>query len=430
VPGRRFFNGTPLLALLLSLSASLFAFHVATARPSTTPKASTSHRAAPPLTALSLAANDTNRENYVGDGACRSCHEAIDRTFLHTAHHLSSQVPSENSISGNFTAPSNILRTVDPNLRFKMTVREGSFYQTAVFGQPPDELTQTERMDLIVGSGARGQTYLYWKGDRLFQLPVSYWTPLGDWVDSPGYTDGTADFNRPIEPRCLECHAGYFASIPSSPPENRFRKTGFVLGISCERCHGPGRLHAAVEMARSAHAQHSPPDPSGGSTVAEDFGIVNPARLPRDRQIDVCALCHGGLGDEHAPAFSFVPGRPLADYLQLHRPDADAKVDVHGNQVALLERSRCFQTSTKLTCTLCHDVHAPERTAAAYSDRCLGCHRPESCGLYPKLGQDIAKNCVDCHMPVQDSNVIVSNVSGKQFRMRIRNHWIKIYGTQ
>jgi len=276
-----------------------------------------------------------------------------------------------------------------------MTIRDGSYFQSAVFGRPPDELTRTERIDVVVGSGQRGQSYLYWKGDRLFQLPVSYWTALGEWVNSPGYADGTADFTRPIDPRCLECHAGYFASIPSGPPENRYQKTGFVLGITCERCHGPGRQHVAAEASRSANAQHAPLETSPEKRIADNLEIMNPKSLPRDRQVDVCAQCHGGLGEERAPAFSFVPGRSLADYLQLVIPAADAKLDVHGNQVALLERSRCFQYSSKMSCTTCHDVHAPERTAAAYSDRCLGCHKPESCGLYPKLGQDIARNCVD-----------------------------------
>jgi hypothetical protein len=158
-----------------------------------------------------------------------------------------------------------------------------------------------------------------------------------------------------------------------------------------------------------------------------DFAIVNPKSFPRARQVDVCAQCHGGLGEPRAPAFSFVPGRPLADYVQLVVPPADAKLDVHGNQVALLERSRCYQSSAKMTCTTCHEVHAPERPAAAYSDRCLACHQPENCGEYPKLGPDIAKNCIDCHMQVQESDVIVSNVASKQVKMRIRNHWIKIY---
>ncbi len=71
--------------------------------------------------------------------------------------------------------------------------------------QPPQQKTRTERIDIVTGSGIKGQTYLYWKGDQLFQLPVSYWTDLKRWITSPGYTEGVANFDRPIVPRCLEC---------------------------------------------------------------------------------------------------------------------------------------------------------------------------------------------------------------------------------
>ena len=56
---------------------------------------------------------------------------------------------------------------------------------------------RAERIDLITGSGMRGQTYLFWQGDRLFELPVSYWSDGHRWINSPGYIDGTADFSRP-----------------------------------------------------------------------------------------------------------------------------------------------------------------------------------------------------------------------------------------
>jgi hypothetical protein len=394
----RFFNGIVLLALLLGFGAPRVG-------PQDSPK----------------------RENNVGDAACRACHDDIDRTYLHTGHHLTSQTPGSSSILGKFSAPSNTLATADPTLRFVMSARGGGFFQSAVFGRAPDELTHTEQIDIVVGSGERGQSYLYWKGDRLFQLPVSYWTPLGEWVNSPGYLDGTAEFTRPIDPRCLECHAGYFESIVPGPPANRYRKTGFDLGITCERCHGPGRQHVGVERARAEQAKNSALSASPDKTIGGDSGIVNPESLSRERRVDVCAECHGGLGEERGAAFSFVPGRVLADYLTLVVPGPDAKLDVHGNQVALLERSRCYRSSPDMSCITCHDVHAPERPAAEYSDRCLGCHKPESCGLYPKLGADIAKNCVDCHMQVQESDVIVSAVGGKQVKMRIRNHWIKVY---
>jgi hypothetical protein len=156
---------------------------------------------------------------------------------------------------------------------------------------------------------------------------------------------------------------------------------------------------------------------------------VNPADLARDRRVEVCAQCHGGIGQPIAPAFSYVPGEQLENYIKLPRPDADARVDVHGNQVALMQRSRCYQNS-QLTCTTCHEVHGPERPAASYSVKCLQCHKDQDCGEFVKLGAKIREDCVDCHMPVQDSNLIVADLKGKQVRARIRNHWIKVYATR
>jgi hypothetical protein len=48
--------------------------------------------------------------------------------------------------------------------------------------------------------------------------------------------------------------------------------------------------------------------------------------------------------------------------------------------------------------------------------------------MYAKLGAQIASNCIDCHMPVQQSNAIVSGVNGTEVRAKVRNHWIKVYG--
>ncbi len=357
-----------------------------------------------------------SRSDFVGDAACRECHQEIGDTYARTGHHLTSQLPTKDSILGKFSNGANILRTSDPDLHFRMDAKENGFYETAVFWQPPDEKTRTERIDLVTGSGEKGQTYLYWKGNQLFQLPVSYWTELRGWINSPGYTEGVANFDRPIPPNCLECHATYFESIPSEKAENYYQKAGFVLGISCERCHGPGRQHVENERSKSA------------AVSSDTHSIVNPAGLPRERRIEVCAQCHGGIGRSIAPAFSYVPGQPLENYIKLPRPDADARVDVHGNQVALTQRSRCYQNS-EMTCTTCHEVHAPERTAASYSDKCLQCHKDRDCGEFVKLGPKIRENCIDCHMPVQDSNVIVSDLKGKQVKARIRNHWIKVYAT-
>jgi hypothetical protein len=356
------------------------------------------------------------RGDFLGDAACQECHQEISSTYAHTAHHLTSQLPTKDSILGSFTSGQNVLKTGDPDLLFRMNAKESGFYETAVFWQPPEQKTRTERIDIVTGSGDKGQTYLYWKGSQLFQLPVSYWTDLKRWITSPGYSEGVANFDRPILPRCLDCHATYFESIPSEKAENYYKKTGFVLGISCERCHGPGRAHAEYERSKSA------------AVSSATHSIVNPAALPRERHIEVCAQCHGGIGQAIAPAFSYIPGQHLENYVTLPHPDAEARVDVHGNQVALTQRSRCYRSS-QMTCTTCHDVHAPERVAASYSEKCLQCHQDRDCGEFAKLGAKIRQDCIDCHMPVQDSNLIVSDLNGEQIKARIRNHWIKVYPT-
>ena len=352
--------------------------------------------------------------SFVGDEACNACHQEKVHSFHETAHARTSRAPSSESIHGKFEDGSNVLKTVNPNLVFVMEGNEKGFYQTAHMRTSAiEELSRSERIDVVVGSGRKGQSYLFWDGDQLFQLPVSYWTELDSWVNSSGFIDGSADFERPIVPRCLECHASSFENL--APPENRYNPASLVLGVSCEKCHGPGSEHVARFQSKS------PPK----SPV--DFAIVNPRRLSRARQLDVCAQCHQGAGESITPSLSFVPGDDLRHFIAFQKSEAKARVDVHARQVPLLERSRCFQSSTTLTCTTCHDVHLPQRDAASFAPRCLACHKVEGCRAFPKLGHDIDTRCIDCHMPLQETGKIVSSVDGKVIRPMVRSHQIAIY---
>ena len=142
--------------------------------------------------------------------------------------------------------------------------------------------------------------------------------------------------------------------------------------------------------------------------------------------MEACAQCHGGLGEPRVPSFSYVAGKRLGDYLYLAPQVSAATLDVHGNQVALLERSRCY-TSSQMTCLTCHDVHRQQRNLGELSGRCLTCHQEQSCGLFPTRGHALAGRCVDCHMPLQKSNLIVAALEGKQERVQVRTHWIRVY---
>jgi hypothetical protein len=306
-----------------------------------------------------------------------------------------------------------------------MEARGGSFFETASTGFGTTVETRTEKIDIVTGSGKRGQTFLYWQGDQLFELPVSFWTAGQRWINSPGYDDGTANFSRPINPACLECHVSYVRPLSDSQDTNRFDRASFEPGIRCETCHGPGTRHATLETAMRSHPPTSNPRVEGELAAS---AIVNPAKLARDRQIDLCALCHNGIAREPlGAAFSYVPGAPLSKYFRPLETAAVEHPDVHGNQVGLLERSNCFRNSPTMTCSTCHNVHAPEREAASYSEKCLTCHRWQACPESKHIGAAIKSRCIDCHMPLEPTTVIVSTTAGAEVHATMRNHWIKVY---
>lgn len=352
--------------------------------------------------------------DYAGDKACVGCHAKQAVAYETTPHALDSSLPSARSILGDFTPGKGVLRTSNPNLIYAMIAAPDGFYQSAInLADPQHSSPEMKRIDIVIGSGRHGQTYLHWNESDLFELPVSYWTYTHQWAGSPGYPDGEIHRDRPVGARCLECHVTYFAA--QAPPPNRFVKESLTLGIGCERCHGPAALHVARE--------HSATPPKPGS--AEE-AIVNPARLVRDRQIDLCALCHAGGGKPVKPTMSYVVGQDLSKYLKIIPPPPDAPIDVHGNQVGALEQSKCF-SSGKLTCSTCHNVHQTQEDATSYSRHCLECHQVKQCGRYRTAGETIRGKCVECHMPLGKSGTIKAANSGQEMQATMRAHRIAIY---
>ncbi len=348
---------------------------------------------------------------YLGAKACAECHEDRWKGFHLTAHHLTSREPSAESISGSFEPPTNRLVTGNPNLWFDMEARPDGRYVTANFGGGK---TRSERIDVVVGSSKLGQTYLSWRGAGLFELPVSYVASEGAWRNSPGtrYKDGTADFDRPIVPRCLECHATWFGLSPTFA--GGYVKSDTILGISCERCHGPGSEHVAFHRA----------NPGSKETKA----ITHPGDLSRERSLELCGQCHGGVGELTRPPFTYRPGQPLSEHLRLKTPDPSAPPDVHSaNQLMRLRQSRCFQASDSMTCATCHDPHVMERgDLPRFSKRCLSCHEATACGMAPKIGAAISANCIDCHMPRIPIKSTVFDTPGAKLHPTMVDHRVAI----
>lgn len=353
--------------------------------------------------------------SYAGDATCAQCHRKESEFYPLTPHARDSGPANAKNIVGTFGPEQNVLHTSNPNLVVNMVAAPDGFYQNAVnLADPSNHLS--ERFDIVIGSGRHGQTYLYWDDNELYELPASYWTWSHEWVTSPGLPAGQIHFDRQVVPRCLECHASYFTWLSPSP--NRYAKDSIVLGINCERCHGPGATHVARERSATPRQLGS-----------HDQTIVNPAHLSRDRQLDLCALCHAGAVEPIGGPMRFVAGDSIRDYLKIQQAAPGTLVDVHGNQVGALEQSKCF-TSGTMTCSTCHNVHEKQENADSFSRHCLTCHAMSACGRYKTLGAAIRTRCVDCHMPVRQSTKVTSAVGAEKLNPLLRAHQIAIYGEE
>lgn len=355
-------------------------------------------------------------EDFAGSASCANCHKAIYDTHIHTPHFNTSSPASEKNILGSFLEGKNLFN-YDSGMAVKMEKRDSGLYQVGYyFGE--EKIVQ--RFDIVVGSGAKGQTYLYRYGNYLVQLPVSFFTAANQWANSPQYPTFPVLFNRPITSRCLECHTTYARKI--SPPANKleqFDSTSFIYGIDCEKCHGPAAKHVEFQT-------------QNPKATNAKF-IINPASFTREQKLDLCALCHGGPLKKTTQSFTFTAGDRLTDFFKMDttvvNPDS---IDVHGNQYGLLRSSKCFRMSN-MTCTTCHNPHQNERGKdELFSQKCATCHtagHDPVCKLTSTMGTEINNNCINCHMPKLKSHSITELVKGEKEPTAavIRSHYIAIY---
>jgi predicted CXXCH cytochrome family protein len=214
------------------------------------------------------------------------------------------------------------------------------------------------------------------------------------------------------------CHNGY--PDDDAGLERSIFPEKLPHGIDCQRCHGPGRMH--VEAARSGHA----------ATELVRSTIVNPGRLGRDRQLEVCMQCHLKTSS-HEPneqrafdraVFSYRPGQPLEDFKLYFEPAGNEKQAGSGRDDTFeiahaayrLRKSACFQNA-KMTCLTCHDPHDiphGQEAVAHYTDVCLSCHK----AVAHKIALPKTSTCLTCHMPRRRTEDVVHVVMTDHFIRR------------
>ena len=334
----------------------------------------------------------TVKADFVGSLACKSCHPAIYARWSKT--------------------------------RMANVVRDPEVHPDAILPDlsKPDPLVKFTKADISFVYGSKWkQRYFTKKGDDYYPLGAQWdithqvWRPYmvapnTDWW-VPFYP--ADNMQRPTGPLCDGCHSVNY---------NIQTKTVSEWNVGCEKCHGPGSLHAGK--------------PAPGN-------IVNPARLDTIQATNVCIQCHSQgqplanpmNGRYYDWPVGFQVGMDLKNFWKLeeHKPGQQsfthfADGTAHKNRMQGNDFVQSAMYLHGVTCASCHDVHGTGNNADLLKPAnvmCLTCHGPASSNgphsasieahTHHKAGSP-GNECVSCHMPKIEQQLADVNVRSHTFR--------------
>jgi tetratricopeptide (TPR) repeat protein len=366
---------------------------------------------------------------YVNPKLCFGCHTAIYKSYSRTGMARSFGRPSPQNTVEDY-AVKNSFYHEPSRTYFQMIRRDGKYYQRWYQLDLDGKQTNASELsvDYVLGSAIHARAYIHREaGGRLFQLPVAWYAEKGGyWWMAPGYDAASQPYGRrPITYDCFFCHDSY-PTVPGNHQKigDEPIYTGDLPdGIDCQRCHGPGRNH--IQRAATP----------GASVEDIRAAIVNPKRLPADREGEVCMQCHSqitGLRLPHAIKrydrgdFGYQPGEPLGDFeLQFTFAPGAQQNNWFQNvsTVARMRKSQCFiRSGGALKCTTCHDPHSADHAGdmAHYNGVCRQCHASAFDKLVAAGRHTAAAGCVDCHMPARRPMDVVHIVKHDHYIQRVK----------
>ncbi len=336
-----------------------------------------------------MAQNAPGADEEVGSKTCSGCHPEIYRKYSATSMSRSSGKVGE----GPFQETFDRARFSDPALGAEYRVSLSAEGYRLEFSREPAGVRGERILAWFIGSGRVARSYASSLDGFLFQAPVSYYTGRANWGPSPGFEQHSfINLTRAVGTKCLQCHASRLQPVAGA--ETRFRAPPFLEGgVSCERCHGPGKNHVAKVMAG---------DRKGLS------GIINPAKIEPARRDSVCAQCHltgaARVPRARATRAAYRPGELLSDYTAYFVwTGATSSALSAASHFEKLQQSACKKASAdRLWCGSCHDPHSepePATRADFYRARCRKCHEVAACKEALATRRKAEDDCIRCHMP-------------------------------
>lgn len=345
---------------------------------------------------------------------CKQCHSGIHESFLHTGMGKSIARASKAKSSANFQHLKAIVDTSNGYQYLPYWKGDSLIIKEFRIENKDTVFQRAELISYIIGSGQHTNSHLIQTNSYLYQAPLTYYTQDEKWDLPPGFEAGASSrFNRILGLECISCHNAYPSFIPGS--ENKFKS--MPEGIDCERCHGPGEVHVAEKQKAIII----------DTSKYIDYSIVNPAKLPIDKQFDLCQRCHlqGNTVLKDGKSFlDFKPGMNLSDVMEVYLPRYKNSNNsfIMASHADRLQQSKCFVSMSSkradaeslrpyknaLTCVTCHNPHVSVKNKDAwfFINQCVSCHTTQKvhdCSESLDIRNKVDNNCISCHMPTSSS---------------------------
>ncbi|MBI5402998.1 MAG: T9SS type A sorting domain-containing protein [Ignavibacteriae bacterium] len=378
-------------------------------------------------------------QNYVGTGACRTCHSGNFnewKTTLHSQIHM-------NPVAGNFRpnwTGSVSMGASYGNATVSLSIDAGLYKATL---NPSSGTPATYEIKYTYGGGYK-QRYLVLIASNYYMLPIQWnlkgyldnssgaWASYnpGNWFNADGTLKAinNAFRTKSYEKNCIGCHMVGYKPVKQVSGSDTTWLSGWANSndtlsnkVGCENCHGAGSTHIS------------------GPNKNNIFGPQNMTAAGLQRQQEVCGQCHirsSSTGKTYEYPWKesvdsiYRPGLVLSNFIapwqqffnavggpgvwpdtmtarQHHQQWQDMSYSNHNNFM------NCY--------TQCHDPHTPTsfphqlKKSYANNDLCLQCHTTFGTVGNPNIakitqhtkhsydpantnGSGGTSNCVKCHM--------------------------------
>ena len=273
---------------------------------------------------------------YVGNDACKTCH-SNEYKMHHGSFHDTTMRHATPTDLGIFLPPKGVI----PLAGYRLGQSGDAL---AIQRNSPDSpVAQSQILDMVLGSGKLGMTYVSCtKDDGLMEIGMSYFPPYKLWEVTPGQEVHLAtdkpfgrDHLKSDARMCITCHSTLLPTEGNGvEPEAKF------FGVGCESCHGPGKSH--VESMSLGKPETAP---------MAKLGKLTPTKLN-----ELCGKCHRNAAN-----------------VDLDSPEVSL---THRFQPYALQRSSCRTSKNEpLSCLNCHNVHSDaSKDIKQYETVCLTCH--------------------------------------------------------